>query len=328
MRIENEYLRLEFLPEIGGKMIRLEDTSSGCQFLLPSQSNQGRYRIPAYGGSFEDYDTSGFDDCFPTIEPSPYRSLSDKNRKYSIELPDHGEVWSRSWECSVKREGIRFSIRGICVPYEFQKFVTLEDRKVHFHYTLKNSWHEPLSYLWSAHPLLNVEEGAALLIPKSVEQVFVNWASDANIGSYGSTVPWPNVLGSREERDYSKVQRRDLGQAIKCYAGPLDEGFAGLYSRKYDRSLVFEFDVKSVPYLGIWLCYSGWPLTATQKQFTVALEPCNGRPDALSKAVERGECAELRPGDTEEWHLTMAIGEGMPCERSRGSSSTVSFTAH
>jgi galactose mutarotase-like enzyme len=75
-----------------------------------------------------------------------------------------------------------------------------------------------------------------------------------------------------------------------------------------DESLAIRWDVAALPFLGIWLCQGGWP-EARPGDFTVALEPCNGHPDALAEAVEQARCRTLAPGEAHSFWLELDLGD-------------------
>ncbi len=312
--LENEKVRAVFLPEVGNKMVELTNLETGKQYLLSPQSPDQFYARPAYGAEFAAYDMSGFDECFPTVATSPYRSLSHPANRYEIEFPDHGELWSRPWEYSNGSNELRFQIRGVKADYEFEKRITLEGNSLRLRYTLRNLWREPLSFLWSAHPLLAVHPGMRILLPGGIKHVLLNWSSDADVGTFGEQIPWPNIHPGRRGLDFAEVQDPALGVAVKCFTDSLDAGCAALYDRVADESLLIRFDPTENPYLGLWLCYGGWPETADRKHLTVALEPCNGRPDSLREAVLRKECSEVPAGGERHWTMFLSLWRGLPPE--------------
>jgi hypothetical protein len=312
LSIENTLIRADFLPELGGKMIRLEEKTSGHQWLLPPQSKGGLYRRASLGDNFEEYDTSGFDECFPTVEQCQIASLNNGNGKNTMELPDHGEIWSRTWEYSLGGNELHLSIRGAGAKYLFSKIISLDENRIDLKYRVENLSDADIPYLWSAHPLLDVVPGSQIIVPDAVHRLLLNWSSDTSIGKFGDMIGWPRISSERGMVDYSIVQQKIFGRALKGFTDPLEEGYAGLFDVKNNQSILFEFDPKEIPYLGLWLCYGGWPTAVGTKHLTVALEPCNGRPDSLSEAIVRGEYGVVRANAANEWNLDISLWTGFP----------------
>ncbi|MFO7971553.1 MAG: hypothetical protein R6U40_07365 [Desulfobacterales bacterium] len=309
---ENEQLFVEFLPEVGGKMTKLLNKKTGTQFLLEPQNEEKSYKQASYGADFEKFDTSGFDECFPTIEESEYRKLSAPEERTGTVLPDHGELWSRPWQYDMVDEYLQLTIAGVQLQYRLTKRISLDGNRVLLDYYLANEDDIPLTYLWSAHPLLRVNPGTKLFFRDNIEEVFVNWASDPDLGQFGDKLPWPVIRNNGQPIDYSVVKKRDFGQAAKFFTHSLNNGLAGIHDSQTDETLLFHFDPGKTPYLGLWLCYGGWPAEADRKHLTVGIEPTNGRPDALDEAVKRRECSEIKAKGTHQWVIGMSLWEGKP----------------
>jgi hypothetical protein len=299
--LKNGAITARFLPEIGGKMISLVRDASGHEFLLQPHDPARGYRRSSWGAGFESSDTSGFDECVPTVSACRYPNGAFGGQP----LPDHGELWSSGWEYRLEGDFLVLSARGIRLPYEMTKRIALRDDAVVLRYQIRNLSALPLKYLWSSHPLLSVEAGARVILPKEVRNVLVNWSRHHRLGKLGERVPWPgpqrlDVIG-------------DTGRGIadKLFATDLSEGWCGFYKPMVDESITFHFDPGRISHLGIWICQGGWPENGTG-HFTVALEPCNGYPDSLEEACTRGACPELPPGGMHQWDLRLELRKGPP----------------
>ncbi len=309
--LENEQIKTVFIPELGGKMVELLNKKTGKQFLLKPQTGETGYRRPDYGADFDKFDTSGFDECFPTIEPSEYNMIN--GRADRIFLPDHGELWSRPWKHRINGDRIRLISEGRQLQYRLEKQAALSGNCVELTYTLENLAGKGFHYIWSAHPLLNVTPGARILLPEKMDSMLLNWASHESIGTFGDVIKWPYISPVNRQLDYSTVQNKSLGHAVKLFSERLDgQGVAGVYCQDSDEAILFEFEPQKNPYLGVWLCYGGWPVEADDKHLTIGLEPCSGRPDSLSEAIRRNESAFIDAGATTHWTLKIRLVEGMP----------------
>lgn len=204
--IENDYLKAEFLPDVGGKMIRLINVKTGNELLLESQLADRSYRRAYCGADFAKFDVSGFDDCFPTIAASPYRSLIRADILRGIGFPHHGELWSRPWEYNFDGKEISSSIKGVKANYRFERKARVKENKLILSCALTNLSNEPFSYLWSASPLLKIHVGDRLILPRSVTRVLLDWVSDEKIGKHGDIAPWPFLSSTNKEKNYAGVQ--------------------------------------------------------------------------------------------------------------------------
>lgn len=293
--LANEALSLRLLPERGAKLVSLRDRRLEREWLLPSQLPGKGYPASVYGADFSLGDTSGFDECLPNVAAGP---APDSTYYW----PDHGELWSRPWEVRAEEETLVCTVRGIGYPYTLTRRLRLQGDALHINYALQNQGAQPFPHLWSAHPLLQVSPGMRILLPDGVNEVFVNGASHSELGTFGELRSWPR-LGSTF--DFSQVQPKETGVAVKLFVPDLTEGHCTLWEPVTGHALRFDWDPTEIPYLGLWLCYGGWPTDGRAGHLTIAIEPCTGMPDPLHEAWAQGCAASVKPGATLHWSLRL-----------------------
>jgi hypothetical protein len=307
--LENSALRLTIMPELGGKIVSLIRLESGREYLLQPPEPQRGYRPRSYAANFEDYETSGFDECLPTVAECRYPEAPFLNSR----LPDHGDIWCLPSSAEVVGEQVRLTSHLRSLPLRFTKQVQLRDNTVRLDYEATNLSQSTVNFLWSAHPLLRVERGAEIILPREVKEVEVGWSNAERLGKAGDRCTWPEAI-ERSGRSVrlDVVAPPSAGTAEKFFTPRLSEGFCCLSLPRENEGVTFRFDPRLVPYLGIWICQGGWPASRTAKDFTVALEPCNGRPDSLGQAVRRNECAVLREHASVQWWMEIELNAGAP----------------
>src|SRR5258708_39810757 len=96
------------------------------------------------------------------------------------------------------------------------------------------------------------------------------------------------------------MKRRGKG-GDKLYTPRLSKGYCGLYHPSTNESIVFKFDVESVPYVGLWICHGGVGPDNPQEPYTISIGACNGRPDSLREAIGGGESSTLFPRRLKQW---------------------------
>ncbi|HKW17981.1 MAG TPA: hypothetical protein VJO35_10770 [Terriglobales bacterium] len=307
--IENGFLRLAILPELGGKIVSLARLESGHEFLLQSAEPKRAYQLRSYGAKFEDYDRCGFDECVPTVAECLY----PEEPFLAGQLPDHGDVWSLPSKVEIIGEQILCTTTLRSLPLLLMKKVQLQVNTVRMDYEVKNLNQSTVKFLWSAHPLLRVEPEAEIILPREVHEVEVSWSKDERLGKAGDRCTWPKAT-DRFGRivELNKIFFATGGTAEKLFTSRLSEGFCGMFLPRANESITMGFDARSVPYLGIWVCQGGWPAGRAAKDFTIALEPCNGRPDSLKEAIDRNECATLPGYGTVQWWMEIEVNSGPP----------------
>lgn len=303
--LESSALKLEIVPAFGGKISSLEDKRSGSEFLVQPLRDMHSITPPALGDDFVPPHSFGFDECFPNISPG---TIQVDGRM--VALHDHGELWSQSCEYEAGESGVTLDCEGVELDYRFQKTITLDKNNVHIDYRLESRERVSFDYIWSSHPLLKVQKGDQLLIPGTISEMIINGASDEQLGTEGDIVSWPELPLSDRTFDCSIVKDVEQEFAAKLFTDELSNGIAGLYRRDLDCSILFRFDAASIPYLGIWLCYGGWPDENVRSELTVALEPARGGFDNLQKAIDTNRATRIEPSAVQEWDMTISIENG------------------
>ena len=307
--LDNRSVRLTVVPELGGKIASLIRNESGHEYLLQPTDPRCAYRTRSHGEFFENHEPCGFDECVPTVAECVYREEPFAARR----LPDHGDIWGLPSALELVGEQITLTSCVGSLPLRFTKKIKLLENTVRLDYEATNLGRSTVKFLWSAHPLLRVEPGAEIILPREVEEVEVSWSKDERLGKSGERCGWPKATGSSGQIVHiNRVASPSANSAEKLFTPRLSDGFCGVFLPRENESIVFCFDPSPLPYVGIWICQGGWPSSRTGKHLTVALEPCNGRPDSLEKAITRNECAVLGPCGTMQWWMEIEINRGAP----------------
>ena len=287
--VDDAVLRLTIVPELGSKIASLIRLESGHEYLLQPPEPERADRTRPYGDDFEDYETSGFDVCAPTVAECLYPGEPFLARR----LPDHGDVWCLPSTVEMVEQQICLTTHLRSLPLRLKKTVQLQENKVRLDYEATNLGQSCVKFLWSAHPLLRVEAGTEM--PREVKEIKVGWSAEERLGTPGDRCTWPEAT-ERSGRmvQLNRIVSPSAGTAEKLFTPRLSLGFCGMFLPREDEGIAFRFDPRLVPYVGIWMCQGGWPTRRAAKHFTAALEPCFGRPDSLEEAIRRNECAVLR----------------------------------
>ena len=193
-------------------------------------------------------------------------------------LPDHGELWSAAWTSSVfeHREGttITGSATGIAFPYEFHRRITLDNAApvIRLHYLLRHTGEAAFPWIWSSHPLLNVQPGSILTLP-DVTQVKVDAVHGRDDLSVDDIVSWPAAIGGNTER-FSFPE--PAGWAVKLFGDLGPSGRMLLTDPRRGERLEFTVRSEEVPQVGLWINCGGWAPPGRTPYYNFALEPCIG----------------------------------------------------
>ena len=307
--LDNGGARVVMVPELGGKIIFLIRIASGREYLISLPSDED-FRTPSFGGTFVDYNNVGFDECIPTIAPCDY----PEDKFAGFQLPDHGDVWSLPWQHEIRDSGLMLSVQGRSLPFVFRKYLSLQGATLRIEYELLNTSDTRFQFLWSAHPLLTTEPGTTILLPLDSGELLIDSSKGDRLGAKGESCNWPLATQKNGQTDDLRLMKSRGEASDKLYTPRLSQGYCGLYHPNANESIVFKFDVESVPYVGLWICHGGLGPDNPKEPYTIAMEPCNGRPDSLREATDRGESSALSPHELKQWAILVELIEGRPNE--------------
>jgi galactose mutarotase-like enzyme len=256
----------------------------------------------------ETADSGGWDECFPTVGPCPIPGAPPG----SPELPDHGELWSASWISSVYQAADGTTLAGYATgsifPYEFHRQVVLhpDEPLIRFRYLLRHTGEAVFPWIWSCHPLLNVQPGTLLSLP-GISQVKVAAVHGRHDWHENDTIDWPDAVGGGGE---SFTFPREGNWAAKLFANVRTEGSMVLTDPRRGERLEIVVQAEEVPQVGLWINCRGWAPPGRVPYYNLALEPCIGAPDRLDRAVTAWHTAQtLQPGETRQWSLELRLPE-------------------
>jgi galactose mutarotase-like enzyme len=296
--LKADTLTATILPELGGKVASLQRNNIE---LLQQPLRPYAPRTLTMG--FEESDASGFDECLPSVAACRVRTSFGE-----VEIPDHGEFWRVP--CVVEEiapDGVRLTATGSVLPLRFERRLQLDADSLRIDYTLENAGEEAVPYAWSAHPLFSVDPGDLIKLPASVTQVTVEGSARNRLGTAGTKHNWPIATlsdGSTTSLNMTEDSNSQIGD--KLFTKAPSEGWCILERRRAGLQLRIDFDPALTPYLGLWLCYGGWPEGQSERQNCVAIEPCTAPIDSLEAALNNGSARTLAPGESVSWWVKIS----------------------
>ncbi len=297
-------LEVVAVPAIGMKLTNLRRLN-GREWLW--RSDQIPLALPEPGTSYvEAADSGGWDECFPTVGACPVPGAAAETPS----LPDHGELWSAPWSSSVydhaKGTTLTGSAPGSAFPYDFQREITLDpqDPVVRFRYRVFNRGDTPFPWIWSSHPLLNVQPRSELTL-SGVIQVKLDAVHGRDDLSESDVVSWPGAIGGYSDR----FTFPETGAwAIKCFGDLTGESTLALTDPRKGERLEMIVRAAEVPQVGVWINCRGWAPRGRQPYYNLGLEPCIGAPDRLDVAVNNWKTAQvLEPGEERAWSVEVRL---------------------
>ncbi|MHA7963952.1 DUF4432 family protein [Paenibacillus sp. CAU 1782] len=293
---ENDVLSVTIVPDRGSKIISLVDKKSDREWIYRTDRPWEPLRN---GMAWDEGDQGGWDEMFPTILPS---SCPDESWDH-ISFPDHGEVWNRPWRYAIEGDKLVLEVEGVQFPYTLRKTVTLAGSRLQLYYELENKAEVVFSYLWAAHPLLQVEPGMKLQTSPSQGEVQLTYSHRERLGAAHDIVEFPSASTKKGDVvDLSTLESEAGGHGEKYYfTEPLQEGYAAIIDPASGAGIQFLFEPEEVPYLGIWAHYGAFG------HYTFALEPATGYLDHLGEAYAMGKVKQVAGGEKASWRLEVRL---------------------
>jgi galactose mutarotase-like enzyme len=294
---------LAIVPDLGGKIASI--CIKGQELL---QAPLAPLAPRTHEMSFDAADASGWDECLPTVGDCTVDTAAGPKN-----IPDHGDLWRVRWEIlSAGDHSIESRVQCFSLPITLHRTVALSEVKSGFQiqlaYKLTNTGRFTVPWSWAAHPLFAADAGDRIELPDSIRSLRVEGSAGNRLGANGDIVDWPvTTLKSGMECDLSVAQPPSSAIGDKLFAGPLasTENWCALLRPRAGVCIRFRFDPVETPYLGLWLCYGGWPDRSGPKQMCVALEPCTAPVDSLAKTGPWTRM--LDPGQSCSWSLNVDL---------------------
>jgi galactose mutarotase-like enzyme len=299
-------LEIIVVPSIGMKLTNLR-RPRGREWLWRSDQIPLAPHDPDATDYVDTADSGGWDECFPTIGPCALPADP------GVDLPDHGELWTAAWTSALRESGDGTTLtavaRGRRLPYDFQREITV-DREApvaRFEYRARNTGDAPFPWIWSSHPLLNIQPGSTIEVP-GMTQVRLDAVHGRPDLASGDIVSWPGAIGG--SADALRLPGPEARWALKCFGDAGPDGIVALVDPRAGERLEFRVDRGTVPQVGIWINCGGWASAGRTPYYNLALEPCIGAPDRLDQAVRDWHMAQqLAPGEERRWSLEVHLPE-------------------
>jgi hypothetical protein len=297
LRLENEHVALDLLPELGGKIHRFVDKS--CDRDVLWHSPRVAPHVAPLHASFDDHWSGGWDEILPGGAPSLDR--------YGDALPHMGELWTQraKWRletCSAERVELVCSIATPITPVRWERRLTLEagSRVVRLRYRIESLGYRAFDFNWGLHPVQAISPAHRFDVPARRAEV-AECGGEA-LGRVGDTYDWP-LLG---DLDVRRALGPDAGAFATHFLTELEDGWVACTDTAALRGFGLVFDPSVFPVIWLWLVYGGW-----RGYYHGMAEPWTGYPSALADAVAAGRARTLEPGETLETEVTAVVYGGV-----------------
>jgi len=299
--LRNERLRVHVLPEEGGRITSFFDVRSRIEFLLQPSEPYGQPGPLDPWDCFENSACAGIDDCLPSVGACGPETPGGP-------VPDHGDFWRLRWNVvsTSESDSVSMAATGYSRPLLFEKQLVLHDSSLEIRYRIRNMEDTPVPFLYALHPLFAIDPGDRIALPPEVSTVQVESSRLGRVGVPRSVIDWPKPGGAGSSLDLSRTEAISASTAEMLYTSRLQAGWCGLYRIQSGQGIAVRFDTRQLPYLGLWLCYGGWPEDPTRpRQYAVAFEPTVAPWGMLSDALQNGQAPVLAAHASSDFSIVL-----------------------
>jgi hypothetical protein len=299
--MENDWLCLDVLPELGAKIYNFVHKPSGRNLLW--HNPRLAPGAVAYGAGFDDNWCGGWDELLPNDLPCPAPG--------GDLLPDHGEFWSQKADWQVVSATaasceVRFSMDGRVQPTRFEKTILLTAGEpfARIRYSFSNRGAVGFPALWNIHPALAIGPQTWLDVPAGHGLTDPWWEDRFN----GNTAfEWPYAVErSGEKVDLRCVQPPEKASADMHYLTGVHAGWYAVTDRAAGVGFALRFPQAVFPHVWLFRTFGGW-----RGLNTLILEASTGYPCDLEVAARNGSCKMMAPHETLEAEVLAIPYAGM-----------------
>ncbi len=284
--LENRWLKVRVLPEVGAKIYDLIWKPTGRNILW--HNPRIAPQVYPIESEFDNYWCGGWDDAFPTCDACVFR-----HQRY----PDLGELRSLRWKVDSTHQSAGSAVAqcsawGPISPVHAVKTVTVEGRApvVRMRYQITNLGPMNVDFLWGTHPAVAIVEHTILRIP--ARHGIVAHCNQPNWGEAGQRYDWPILKAKAGRLEMDKVRGIDANLCFGHYAVDLEDGWYAIEDTSSGEGFLLKFPLDQCPSLWLWLNYGGW-----RGLHHVILEPWTSVPVNLAQAYEQKTSRCLKPGE-------------------------------
>jgi hypothetical protein len=297
--IENRFLRVVFLPQLGGKIWQITYKPLNTD-LLWNNPRIAPTRLPM-NSRYDDVWCGGWDELFPNDE-----AATIDGEVY----PDHGELWTGEWQArpfeKTGEVGVAFSFLTPISSVQIEKVVTLraDEPVLRFHHQFTNVGGGPFSFLWKLHPAFAVSPDHRIDFPPM--KVVLEPAFAGTLAGAVNPFDWPVAQMGEKKVDLRRVPSVEERHVYFFYGTEMKDGWCALTNTKTGLSCGLYFDAKVFSSAWLFASYGGW------RNYNVAvLEPCTGYPLNFEAMHGAGRARTLAPGGSFTTEVLFSVQENI-----------------
>ncbi len=286
---ENDYIKFEIVPALGGKIISVYNNKLDKEFLWRNENLKLETHRP--GADYDSNFFGGIDELIPNDIPENIDS---------IDYPDHGELWTTALGYDVQEDKIAVFGTLALSGLSYKKIISLEASSpvINLEYTIRNESTSTRNFLWKLHAALVVESGDKLISDaKKAKVVDLDYSRFKTLDEF----TWPDIENTNASLVPDKNNTTDF-----FYLYDINTSRMCMESNKENHLFSYDYDKNIFPYQWYFASYGGF-----LHHYTAILEPCTSMPISVNEAKKLGQCTVLEPGQEINTVVKIYAGENV-----------------
>lgn len=287
LTLENELLRVELAPALGGRFTSIYNKRLAKEFLWHNASLALEKLAPG-----SDYDSNfwgGIDELIPNDIPEEVDGIA---------YPDHGELWTTALDYTIERDRVILTGTLPRCGLFYRKTIMLQREApvIDIGYRIKNTSGAVRHFLWKLHAALQIRAGDRLETPATAAAIIY---PEATRFPAAGKFAWPQI----ESVDAAVVPPKN-GTMDFFYLYGVGEGTMSMISGNHRFS--YRYDKAVFPYQWYFASYGRF-----RDHYTAILEPATAMPVSVKEAAAAGQCSVLAPGGEINTSVTIYAGDNI-----------------
>lgn len=295
--LENRFLRVVFLPQLGGKIWQITYKPHMAE-LLWNNPRIAPERLPLFS-PYDDVWCGGWDELFPNDEVATIGGAT---------YPDHGELWTGDWQAESFQTAdevgvlLRFITPISAIRIEKRVCMRADQPKLHFHHKFTNGNGAPFPFLWKLHPAFAVSPRHRVDFPPM--KVILDPAFAGTLQGAGSPFAWPHAQIGSQMVDLRRVPCAEERQLYFFYGTEMEDSWCALTNVESGLACGIYFDHQIFSSCWLFASYGGW-----QDYNVAVLEPCTGYPLNFEAMQAGGRARTLSPNSSFSTSVIFSVQE-------------------
>lgn len=284
--LKSRTLVVTVAPELGGRIVSVFHHDKREELLFQNPRPGSSAALPGKGDAFPPW-AWGWDECWPLVDP---------------EVPgdtDHGDLWCQRAEIVEQTTtACVLKLRGLSVPADITKTVTVDAGGVEVALSIRNTGTETFHGFWTCHPLLRITDDMTLF--PEISFAHRKFVVDGTVPFSGSQPP-PGTYGKFWVDQDPHPTKGSL--SMENTARDFAPNTLGIHYPALGMEARLTLLEGEAPYVGFWVTRGGF-----QGDRNAAWEFSDGFHDSPGECRKNGAWPVYRPGEEKKFRYRVGWG--------------------